>query len=163
MRTPRFSDQLYITFSNTASALLRKKYWVVTKAFSYNITEAGDEVIYIPQGYLTDGASIPKILQGVITPWGKYSQACVVHDYLCEYLQIWKDGVIVKIDRKRCDKILDEALRESEVSSWTMRSIYKSVVFYRYFAAVINPSFSLEKRNLERRIVDSYNSTKRWI
>lgn len=162
MRTHRFSDQLHITFSNKASAILRNRYWVVTTEFTYRITEDGGEVVHIPQGYLTDGACITKLLQKLIPIWGQQAQACVVHDYLCEYLQICKDGKTVRIDRARCDKILNEALKEAGVSSVVKRTIYKSVCFYRHFAAAINPSFSLEKRDLERSILANFEKTGNW-
>lgn len=162
MRTPRFSNPLTTIFSNKASAILRNRYWLVTTGFTYRVTEDGGEVVHIPQGYLTDGGCIPKLLQKLVPIWGQQAQAYIVHDYLCEYLQIWKDGKIVKIDRARCDKILNEALKEAGVSSVVKRTIYKSVCFYRHFAAAINPSFSLEKRDLERSILANFEKTGNW-
>lgn len=38
--------------------------------------------IIIPSGFITDFASVPRIFWRVIPPWGRYSPAAVVHDYL---------------------------------------------------------------------------------
>lgn len=162
MRTPRYTAQLATIFSQKASAILRSNYWVVTEGFTYRITEDGSEVIHVPKGYLTGGASVPKFFQNLIPVWGLHGQACVVHDYLCEYLQIWKDGKIVKIDRNRCDEILNEALKVSGVSSAIKRTIYKAVCFHRHFTAAINPTFSLEKRDLERALVKVFDERGYW-
>lgn len=39
-------------------------------------------LITVPKDFVTDGASIPKILQNIFSPWGKYGPAAVIHDWL---------------------------------------------------------------------------------
>jgi hypothetical protein len=37
--------------------------------------------VTVPVGFVTDFASVPRILWWAIPPWGPYSRAAVVHDY----------------------------------------------------------------------------------
>lgn len=39
----------------------------------------------IPQGYVTDFASVPRILWPLFPPYGKHTIAAVVHDYLYDH------------------------------------------------------------------------------
>lgn len=36
----------------------------------------------VPASFVTDFASVPRVLWRLIPPWGPYSRAAVVHDYL---------------------------------------------------------------------------------
>lgn len=38
-------------------------------------------LITVPKGFITDGASIPKSLQWIYDPFGKYIKGAVIHDY----------------------------------------------------------------------------------
>ena len=38
--------------------------------------------IVVPKGFLTNGASVPKYIRGIISPTGNLFRAAVVHDYL---------------------------------------------------------------------------------
>ncbi len=38
--------------------------------------------VVVPEGYVTDFASIPGFAQGIISPFGRHSEAAVVHDWL---------------------------------------------------------------------------------
>lgn len=38
--------------------------------------------VAVPEGYVTDFASIPGFAQGIISPFGRHSEAAVVHDWL---------------------------------------------------------------------------------
>ena len=59
--------------------------WIIKRAFDYHVgNEFSHDVIHIPEGYITDFASIPRVLWSVLPPFGRYSQAAVVHDYLCD-------------------------------------------------------------------------------
>lgn len=57
--------------------------WKVTREFDY-LDNFEDEhtAIRVPKGFITDFASIPKILWNVLPPTGKYGKAAVVHDFL---------------------------------------------------------------------------------
>ncbi len=36
----------------------------------------------VPKGYVTDLASVPRLFWFVLPPFGRYSQAAVIHDYI---------------------------------------------------------------------------------
>jgi hypothetical protein len=56
---------------------------VVLRAFEYRIGSAtSNDKIQIPVGYCSDGASVPRVFRSIISPWGKYAQAAIVHDLL---------------------------------------------------------------------------------
>lgn len=48
-----------------------------------NIVPKGDNPWHymIPSGYISDGASTPRILWSIIPPFGRYLKAAVIHDY----------------------------------------------------------------------------------
>ncbi|EEA7482289.1 DUF1353 domain-containing protein [Campylobacter jejuni] len=57
----------------------------------------------VPQGFKTDGASIPRLFWSLFPPFkSEYFSACVVHDFLCE-----------KANSRTDYKIADLALKEA--------------------------------------------------
>lgn len=80
----------------------------------------GSVRILVPAGFVTDGASIPRIFWSIMGPFGSYFDAAIVHDYLySEHNQIFA--------RAECDKILLEAMAASGVGWLTRRVIYRAV------------------------------------
>ena len=53
----------------------------------------------VPAGFVTDGASTPRILWPVIHPWGKWLKAAILHDWL-----------LTQGDREHADHEFYEAL-----------------------------------------------------
>ena len=60
-------------------------------------------IVAVPKGFVTDGASVPRVLWNIFPPWGEYARAAVVHDWLY-HRQI--------VSRKRSDKIFLEAMAD---------------------------------------------------
>jgi len=57
--------------------------WRIEQPLIYEVGELGSgRVIEVPAGFITDGASIPRILWALLPTWGRYSRAAVIHDYL---------------------------------------------------------------------------------
>nr|DAO04994.1 MAG TPA: Protein of unknown function (DUF1353) [Caudoviricetes sp.] len=83
--------------------------------------------IKVFKGFITDGASIPKCLQSIYNPFGKWIKSAVIHDYL--YSKYNNTG----INRKLADKIFYHIMKETEVNSNTRKKFYKAV---RYFGAM---------------------------
>jgi hypothetical protein len=146
-----YSQPLDTRYDKHASVVLGRDHWRVLTPFSYKIADG--EWVTIPAGYLTDGASVPKVFWNIIPPWGAYGQAAVVHDILCEYLTIVKDGAPVRIDRSRCDEILNEAMYALGVPDGKRMMIYTAVCAYRWFTGTAEPSNTLVKRALEAQWV----------
>jgi len=84
-------------------------------------TEVLGETIVIPQGFVSDLASVPRILWLFISPFGRYTEGAVVHDYL--YLRS-------DFSRKECDDIFLELMRRNRTNEFTAQLIYRAV---RYF------------------------------
>ncbi|MBL0320312.1 MAG: DUF1353 domain-containing protein [Alphaproteobacteria bacterium] len=57
--------------------------WRLEREFTYDVGElGGNEKIVVPEGFLTDFGSIPKIFWNIVSPIGKATAAFVLHDYL---------------------------------------------------------------------------------
>ncbi|MCK5602323.1 DUF1353 domain-containing protein [Candidatus Pacearchaeota archaeon] len=74
--------------------------------------------IVIPKGFITDGASIPRIFWPVFPPFGQYFNAAVEHDYLYS---------ITYQTRKEGDKIFLEQMKNDGVKWFTRKMIYRAV------------------------------------
>lgn len=157
-KTTPYSDPLQIEFDANASNTLDKDMWRVTSAFTFNLGLAGDKYkdmwVYVPAGYLTDGASVPRIFWDFIRPWGDYGQAAVVHDILCEYLVILSGNNLCKtITRQHANTILDEAMKALNVPSFVRFVITNSVRLCNFadkiFRGNEGPTATAKKRALE--------------
>lgn len=95
------------------------KYWVTERSFVYCIGDEGSgEFVEIPKGFVTDFASVPKLLWNIIPPDGDYTQAAVLHDYLY-FKQVFP--------RKKCDKIFLEAMEVLQVPKWKRLVMFNAV------------------------------------
>lgn len=64
------------------------KAWQLNSPLVYEVDALGSgKVITVPAGFLTDGASVPRVLWAILPAWGRYSRAAVVHDHLCELIK----------------------------------------------------------------------------
>lgn len=146
----QFSADLMISYAQEESKFLGQDVWRVMQGFRYYIGEKDSETwVDIPRGYLIDGASVPRILWSVIPPWGSYGAATTVHDKLCEYLSVTKEGKPHKITREQADEILAEAMKVLGVSSKDRFLINKAVSTYRKVASIQSPVWHKEKAALE--------------
>ena len=91
--------------------------FVLVAPMSYTILNTG-QTITIPAGFVTDWASTPRIIWAVLPPFGTYTKASVIHDYL-----YWMQYCT----REQSDKILLAAMIESNVSAVDQRTIYDGV------------------------------------
>ncbi|ANE34350.1 putative protein (DUF1353 domain) [Campylobacter hyointestinalis subsp. lawsonii CCUG 27631] len=74
--------------------------------------------IYIPKGFVTNGANIPRVFWSIFPPNSpEYISAVVIHDYLC-------DEAKSKADYKYADKMLYEAMISLEVAKWKCKVFY---------------------------------------
>lgn len=108
--------------------------WRLVKPFEYYIAEPDGEKIVVPEGFITDFASIPRFAWSIIgSPWGKYGKAAVIHDY-CYHR--------VMFTRKICDKIFLDAMKVLGVG-WLKRHIMHRAV--RLFAGRIWKKYSAKQ------------------
>ena len=81
-------------------------------------TEAG-EVIVIPKGATSDGASVPRGGWNLIPPFGDYWRAAFLHDHLYRATDKTKE---------QCDYLLLEAMQSLDVFRIERDVIYQGVV-----------------------------------
>ena len=78
--------------------------------------------IFIPKGFRTDLASIPRILWWVVPPFGEYNEAAVVHDFLYRKLHGKSN-----ITRKEADLIFFSLMEKANVNK---------IISYTFYVAV---------------------------
>lgn len=159
----RFNAKLGIQYSDYASKKLKKDYWVVKKGFIYYLDDSFTSYVYVPKGYLTDGASVPRMFWNIIPPWGSYGQACVLHDYLCEHYYYFDGLNSFTLDRKNVNKIFNDAMKVAEVPTGKRKLIYAGVEAYRM---TVNNGF--ERKNVNKVVVEHelrehYKKTDIWL
>lgn len=160
-----FDKPLQIKLSNHATRALGRDLWVVTEAFNYWLDDERTKRINIPAGYLTDGASVPKIFQGLFPPWGPYGQAAVVHDWLCEYLKVWDDSDLryVTISRSEADNFFNDAMRVLGVKNTTRYVMWGAVRAYGHLYSVIYQQHDQAKMNESTFLLEHYRETGEWL
>ena len=110
-------------------------------------------LIRVPKSFITDGASVPKSLQWLYNPFGKYIKAAVIHDYL--YSVYNNTG----INRTLADKIFYFIMQETEVDKRTCRRFYAAV---RCFGETSwKPKLQNEGYN-DRAIIDKTKEAKEY-
>ena len=94
-------------------------------SFDYHVgSEDSDEVITIPEGFITDLASIPFGARWLIPKLGRHAQSAVLHDFLYN-----KRGKMANktYSRKECDQIFLEAMGVLKVPFWKRKIMYRAV------------------------------------
>jgi len=100
--------------------------WKVNDEFEYHVgCYPSNEIINVPIGFITDFASIPRILWTIIDPVGKHGKAAVIHDY-CYATACYS--------RKRSDEIFLEAMEVLKVEEWKRKVMFYSVSYFGWFA-----------------------------
>lgn len=85
-------------------------------------------VVGIAPGFVTDFASIPRILWAVLPPSdGDYDAAAVVHDWLYTYADDLTRRIGHAVSRADADAVLLEAMTALGVRPWKRRVIYAGV------------------------------------
>ena len=74
----------------------------------------------VPQGFITDLASIPKVLWWLYPPYGDYMEAAIYHDYL----------YALGIGKSFADKCFKQLMLNYGVSKFTAEIFYQSVKLF---------------------------------
>lgn len=94
------------------------KFWITVEDMTYVIGSTDDRIV-VPKGFVTDFASIPQPLWSLgLTPYGQYSRAAIVHDFL-----YWSQGCT----KAQSDRLLVIAMKESNVSGFDEFLVYQGV------------------------------------
>lgn len=104
------------------------RHWVITKEFDYHVdVPDSGRIIHIHAGFITDFASIPRVLWPVLPPTGSYGKAAVIHDYLYQTCVINLPNGFEIVDRGQADHILLEAMEVLGTSRAVRETIYWGV------------------------------------
>jgi Protein of unknown function (DUF1353) len=101
--------------------------------------------VEVPQGFVTDLTSVPRLLRFFLPREGRYAYAAVVHDYL-----YW---VQTHVSRQQADKIFWFAMRDQKVPAWKMRLIHSAVSWLGGFAWRANAQL---RKSGERRVLYAF-------
>lgn len=94
------------------------KFWITIEPMEYIIGTTRERIV-VPQGFVTDFASIPQSLWSFgLAPQGQYSRAAIVHDYL-----YWAQSC----SREQSDRLLVIAMKESEVGRFDEFAVFQGV------------------------------------
>lgn len=85
------------------------------------VYDDGKTTIIIPEGFCSDGLSIPKIFQSVFSKSPSYIFAGILHDWS------YKKNVDLGLTRRQCDKLFAEWMKLYGVSPIKRKTIYLAV------------------------------------
>ena len=124
-----FDKYVGVCYDFTNSKKQDRDLWFTNEDFTYYIGDVAEQrYVTVPKGYVTDGASVPRLFWGMIPPWGSYGQAAVVHDFLCEKKQLtFNNNNPLTLDQAQIDRVLWTAMRASGVPYWKSALIYGAV------------------------------------
>lgn len=89
--------------------------------------------VIAPPHFVTDHASIPALLRGLIPPSGVHSAAAVIHDWLYTVAEPPRKAAAFRKERFRADRIFLEAMRASGVENPARSLLYRGA---RLFGAM---------------------------
>lgn len=97
---------------------------------SYRLKEAliyaGSDLVIIPDGFIFDGASVPKLFTNLFPKSGaRYDRAACLHDWLY---------ATQTTTRKEADDLFLEAMKADGVGTITRRTIYRAVRMFGWSA-----------------------------
>lgn len=98
------------------------KAWYVYRGNMFYVIGNTNEKIVVPNGFVTDYASVPKIMWLFgLSPHEQYSRAAIIHDYL-----YWSQGCT----REQADQLMFIAMKESKVGWLGRWLVYLAVNFF---------------------------------
>lgn len=111
-----------------ASPLDNGRDWEILEEFTYFVGELDSNThVTVPVGFVTDFASVPRMLWSIIPPWGKYGKAAIIHDYLWLGYTMVVEGRQTPVDRKTANLIFLEAMGVLDVNVCIRYPMYWAV------------------------------------
>ena len=83
----------------------------------------------IPAGFVTDGASVPRVMWWLFPPTGRYMAAALLHDFLLQ--SGW-------VSRAEADRYFLIAMEKMEVAKWRRVTMFASVRAFGIIKGVAN-------------------------
>lgn len=99
---------------------------VLLADFRYS-SDLADAVITVPEGFVHDGASVPRVAWPIVRPFGRTLRAAVIHDWLYDKRGLWPAEIYVIVGddtgeaaRELADDIFWEAMRVDAAPPWNV-------------------------------------------
>jgi hypothetical protein len=119
-----------VLYAMAPSLQNKKDLWYTDDEFTFYIGAITDnKYVTVPKGFITDGASVPRIFWSIFPPWGVYGQAAIVHDYLCINKKLTMDGNAPRSGmlQKEIDDIFYASMKVAGTPVWKRAIIYGAV------------------------------------
>jgi hypothetical protein len=84
-------------------------------------------LIVAPTGFITDFASVPRIVLAYLLFGGKGKRAAVIHDWLYSGALVWVRGELRALTREECDAVFREALQATGYNKFTVWAMFTGV------------------------------------
>jgi hypothetical protein len=145
----QFSAPAVLAYGTSESKALGYDVWRILATFRF-YPDLNDVSTYVevPEGFLSDGASVPPPFWNLLPPQGAYGQAAIIHDYLCETGKMIVSGVPAPTPtRAKVDSLFKQAMVASKVPGWKRNIMYIAVRIYSKLTRppVPNPDLALDK------------------
>ena len=138
--------------------------WILSRPLSYQWDyDAGvDEIslktvgisikehkIVVNEGFITDLASVPRIIWNIIAPWD-IARAAIIHDFLYKRIRQYRAGrnsglgtenkEIVRTAKKAADDVFLMGMKDADpsVSTWKIYSAYYAVRMFGRWSIIPN-------------------------
>ena len=96
-----------------------RQLWTLTDPLLFSLRVDGGEVtVFVPEGFITDFASVPRPLWPIFPPAGQWCEAAVIHDYLYS---------TKTCSRFLADAIFRECMHQLGVPMWRRVLMYYAV------------------------------------
>lgn len=115
--------------------------WINNRMLVVFLNETVIYNIPIPKGFITDGATIPKLFWNILSPFGRFFKSCALHDYICLMAKLknneapnLKEGINIATQyRKRADTLLSLSMKKQGIKLWRRLLIMANVRTYTFF------------------------------
>jgi hypothetical protein len=115
-----------------------KRPFEVAAPFTYLVGMDAGREITVREGFITDGATVPRPLTAFISPIGRHGKAAILHDWLYrwpEWDDVWRKMVPeARNPRHAADMILMEAMAVLHVPLRRRLAIYAAVRAFGWIA-----------------------------
>jgi len=110
--------------------------WRLLEPLQYEVGQLGSgQVVEVPEDFITDGASVPRVLWAWLPTWGRWSRAATLHDFAYGQIHEGTPHPLMST-RQEADRIFHEAMLVSGVNRPTAFIMWLAVRFFGQFARV---------------------------
>ncbi|TPH93729.1 DUF1353 domain-containing protein [Helicobacter pylori] len=131
--------------------------WINNRMLVVFLNEVIISNIPIPKGFITDGATIPKLFWNILSPFGRFFKSCALHDYICLMAKLknneapnLKEGINIATQyRKRADTLLSLSMKKQGIKLWRRLLIMTNVRTYTFFTFSVGHRIYKHKFKIE--------------